>query len=127
MARLQTLKHRLASVPVKLQTIQPGSWRTNKQSSTARGYGYKWQKAREEFLSTYRYCVYCARAVGITVAFTNPEYIGLCIRAGVGKAEVVDHIEPQRGDDAVFWDRANWQPLCKSHHSSDKQREEAQG
>lgn len=39
-------------------------------------------------------------------------------------ASVVDHIKPHRGDQALFWDRANWQPLCKPHHDRDKQREE---
>ncbi|MRW89242.1 hypothetical protein GJ699_04530 [Duganella sp. FT80W] len=38
MGKLQTLKPRLASMMTpKLATIQPGSWRTEKQSSTARG------------------------------------------------------------------------------------------
>jgi len=32
------------------------------------------------------------------------------------KATVVDHIKPHRGDRKLFWDRANWQPLCKAHH-----------
>ena len=36
-------------------------------------------------------------------------------------ATVVDHIEPHRGDQVLFWDTANWQPLCKVHHDSDKQ------
>lgn len=24
----------------------------------------------------------------------------------------------------LFWDKTNWQSLCKPHHGSDKQREE---
>jgi 5-methylcytosine-specific restriction protein A len=39
-------------------------------------------------------------------------------------ARVVDHVKPHRGDRALFWDERNWQPLCKRHHDSDKQREE---
>ena len=31
-------------------------------------------------------------------------------------AVVVDHIEPHRGDKIKFWDRGNWQPLCKDCH-----------
>lgn len=37
---------------------------------------------------------------------------------------VVDHIKPHRGDQALFWDQANWQTCCATHHSRDKQREE---
>jgi 5-methylcytosine-specific restriction protein A len=32
------------------------------------------------------------------------------------KATVVDHIIPHRGDEKLFWDRDNWQALCKSCH-----------
>ena len=32
-------------------------------------------------------------------------------------AVVVDHITPHRGDQTLFWDEKNWQPLCQSHHS----------
>ncbi|MFD0669710.1 HNH endonuclease [Ramlibacter sp. MAHUQ-53] len=45
----------------------------------------------------------------------------------VGAANVVDHIEPHRGDQALFWRRSNWQALCSHHHNSAKQREEARG
>lgn len=31
-------------------------------------------------------------------------------------ATVVDHITPHKGDKALFWQRANWQPLCKRCH-----------
>lgn len=34
------------------------------------------------------------------------------------KATVVDHIIPHRGDRKLFWDRDNWQALCKSCHDS---------
>ena len=32
------------------------------------------------------------------------------------RATVVDHIKPHRGDQKLFWDQNNWQPLCKEHH-----------
>jgi len=32
------------------------------------------------------------------------------------KATVVDHIIPHRGDEKLFWDRDNWQALCKRCH-----------
>lgn len=41
-------------------------------------------------------------------------------------ATVVDHIVPHKGDQALFWDTDNWQPLCEPCHNSVKQREERQ-
>jgi 5-methylcytosine-specific restriction protein A len=29
---------------------------------------------------------------------------------------VVDHIVPHKGEKVAFWNRANWQPLCKRCH-----------
>lgn len=127
MARLQTLKSRLTTTPNRLATIQPGSWRTDKQSSTARGYGYKWQQARAGYLAKQPYCVYCARELGIVATPGLPEFLSQCIRGGVNRASVVDHIIAHRGDMKLFWDTTNWQSLCSTHHSRDKQREEAGG
>jgi 5-methylcytosine-specific restriction protein A len=31
-------------------------------------------------------------------------------------ANVVDHIKPHKGDQALFWCRDNWQSLCKRCH-----------
>lgn len=103
--KLQTLKPRLQTVPSRVTVIQPGSWRSGK-TSTERGYGYKWQKARERFLSEHPLCVYCER------------------QGRVAAATVVDHIVPHEGNERLFWDESNWQSLCATHHSSDKQREE---
>lgn len=66
--------------------------------STARLYGYAWQKARAAYLAEHPLCVACREA------------------GRVEAATVVDHKTPHRGDPAVFWDRANWQPLCKACH-----------
>jgi hypothetical protein len=67
-------------------------------------YGSAWRKAREGFLRNHPLCVMCAQ-VGRTVL-----------------ASVVDHIRPHQGDRALFWDRDNWQPLCKPCHDRHKQR-----
>ncbi|MDV7638712.1 HNH endonuclease signature motif containing protein [Acinetobacter baumannii] len=103
--KLQTLKPRLQAqrTPQKIDS----SWRSNK-SSTERGYGYRWQKARERFLRSNPLCVYC-KAKGL-----------------VEVATVVDHIIPHRGDQEIFWDESQWQSLCASCHSSTKQKEENQ-
>lgn len=70
-----------------------------RESSTARGYGYKWQQARAGWLQKSPLCVRC-EARGRVVVATD-----------------VDHIKPHRGDMALFWDRSNWQSLCASCHS----------
>lgn len=45
-----------------------------------------------------------------------------CAACGV-PAEVVDHIEPHKGDLGLFFDPANLQPLCKRCHDSKTGRE----
>lgn len=48
-----------------------------------------------------------------------------CERKGrVAIATVVDHIDPHKGDQAKFWNEANWQPMCKPCHDSVKAAEE---
>jgi 5-methylcytosine-specific restriction protein A len=109
MVRLKTLGSRVKEgAGSRLKTITPGSWRSDK-TSTQRGYGYKWQKARERYLLDHPLCVYCDRH-GLTAA-----------------ASVVDHKIPHRGDQDLFWDEANWQSWCKPCHDSVKQAEEAGG
>lgn len=62
--------------------------------------------ARERFLLKNPLCAECERSGRLTAA------------------TVVDHIVPHKRDQALFWDRDNWQPLCKLCHDSIKQREE---
>ncbi|CAN7509406.1 HNH endonuclease signature motif containing protein [Pararhizobium sp. LjRoot238] len=37
---------------------------------------------------------------------------------------VVDHVIQHKGDQRLFWDPTNWQPLCPDHHDIVKQQEE---
>lgn len=67
-------------------------------TSHQRGYDARWNKARIEHLDEHPLCVDCARR----------EYIM--------PATVVDHIIPHKGNDELFWDRSNWQSLCKTCH-----------
>lgn len=108
--KLTNIKPRLATIRTERvrSTVDSTSWRAGK-TSTERGYGYRWQQARERFLSAHPLCCYCTR------------------EGRVGAATVVDHREPHRGDQRLFWDETNWQSLCKTHHDSDKRREEGQG
>lgn len=66
-----------------------------------RGYDSRWDKARAGFLKSHPTCVRCG-----------------------APATVVDHIKPHRGDNRLFWDKTNWQPLCVTCHSVHKQRAE---
>lgn len=77
--------------------------------ATNRLYGRRWQKARATFLLHHPLCAECAK-LGRTTAAT-----------------VVDHIVAHRGDVQLFWDKANWQPLCAPCHDRFKQSQEKGG
>lgn len=67
-------------------------------NATERGYNSKWRVERKRFLSRNPLCAECLKENKLTAA------------------TVVDHIIPHRGDQELFWDRRNWQPMCKSCH-----------
>ncbi|GGA81260.1 HNH endonuclease [Brucella endophytica] len=77
--------------------------RFDKKRPTARQRGYtaEWERESKAFLATYPSCRRCG-----------------------APATLVDHIQPHKGNQALFWNRANWQPLCTPCHSSAKQSEE---
>ncbi len=77
-------------------------------------------------LAAHPFCEYCLRERAI-VARVVAEVIVECARRSIPLpyGNVVDHVVPHRGDEALFWDRSNWQTLCQKHHSRDKQREES--
>lgn len=80
-----------------------------RESSTKRGYGASWRRARDRYLKEHPMCVYHQR-----------------IGQGV-PASVVDHIIPHKQDKLLFWDVDNWQALCASCHNSIKKIEENGG
>lgn len=75
-------------------------WSTDRVrgGADARGYDSRWRKARKLFLERNPLCVECRKEGRLT------------------PATVVDHVIPHRGDQKLFWDEGNWQPLCKEHH-----------
>lgn len=125
MAKLKTLGSRVAAVPSRLKTVEPGSWRAVDATSTSRGYGYAWQQARAGFLAKHPFCVRCLAEAGVDVQ-GRAEVILACAERHIAVpwASVVDHRIPHRGNKQLFWDRDNWDPLCTRHHAQDKQREE---
>lgn len=120
--------------------MQPGSWRRPDATSTQRGYGYRWQQARAGYLAKHPFCVFCLRDLGIHYSLNqvidqaeqaeaNAAVMLKCnaMNAPIPFANVVDHEVPHRGDQRLMWDRNNWQPLCTTHHSGEKQIAEAKG
>ena len=81
------------------------SWRTDRRSSTERGYTYQWRKARARYLQSNPLCVYCMKQ-GRTEAAT-----------------VVDHIVKHGGNQDLFWDENNWQAMNKRCHDKKTARE----
>jgi 5-methylcytosine-specific restriction endonuclease McrA len=69
-------------------------------SSAQRGYGYRWQQYRAQFLREHPLCVEC-EAEGRHVPAT-----------------VVDHIRDHRGNHVLFWLPQNHRAVCKAHHDA---------
>ena len=65
-----------------------------------RGYTKRWRRAALRYLRHHPTCA----LIGTSIKCT-------------GLATEVDHIQPHGGDLRLFWDRRNWQGLCKSCHS----------
>ena len=79
-----------------------------------------WRKASAAFLQRYPLCVLCLARGQIN----ERAMADLCTTQ---RTLVVDHIEPHRGDDSLFWNTNNWQTLCRLCHDVDKQRHEQRG
>ena len=67
-------------------------------SARERGYNREWEKESKAFLRLHPLCVECEHEGKYT------------------PAQVVDHKTPHRGNNILFWDKDNWQGLCKHHH-----------
>lgn len=80
------------------QIARKAEYDKRRPSASDRGYDSRWQKARLAYLAKHPDCVMCGKP-----------------------ATVVDHIEPHRGDQRLFWDSKNWQSLCTPDHNSTKQ------
>jgi 5-methylcytosine-specific restriction protein A len=67
-------------------------------SARERGYDARWDRERAAYLKLNKTCRRCGEP-----------------------STTVDHIQPHRGNRALFWNRGNWQPLCTTCHSRAKQ------
>ena len=70
---------------------------TRELTASQRGYNHQWRKARFQWLIANPVCAEC-------------KWINVPAKM------VVDHIQPHRGDLNLFWNRSNWQTLCKRCH-----------
>lgn len=69
-------------------------------------YDADWRRESKAFLAEHPWCAECLKHDVYT------------------PATVVDHIKPHRGDKKLFWDRNNWQSMCKHHHDQKTARGE---
>ena len=83
-------------------------WKSAKERPAYhRWYGStRWKKAREVFLLQNPLCAECMR------------------HDVLRPAVLVDHIESHRGDRIKFWDKNNWQSLCKRCHDRKTAKED---
>jgi 5-methylcytosine-specific restriction protein A len=88
--------------PPWLPAVPKREYDQHRGSARERGYDSRWEKARKAYLAKHPLCV-CCLANGIPHG-----------------AELVDHIEPHKGDMARFWDSGNWQGLCRWCHENIK-------
>ena len=86
---------------------QRGSRQQDSRLSAARrGYGRRWQRESKEFLALHPWCEACMKE-----GRREP-------------ATEVDHVIPHKGNKKLFWDKANWQGLCRRCHSAKTARED---
>jgi 5-methylcytosine-specific restriction enzyme A len=83
--------------------ISPKPMRKHKRverrgTAAERGYGHKWRVASAAWIAANPSC-------------------GACGLIDIRSRMVVDHIKPHRGCMQLFWDRSNWETLCKTCHN----------
>jgi 5-methylcytosine-specific restriction enzyme A len=76
----------------------------NRSGARTRGYNDRWEKAAATFRARHPWCLGCLS-------------LGRRVRA-----ELVDHVEPHKGNPKKFWDTGLWQSSCRWHHDVVKQK-----
>lgn len=90
----------LMHLPPRVKTAKLHRVSDKRESSTARGYGYRWQVYRARYLQQHPICVECLERSKRIV-----------------EATVVDHIQPHRNDPVLMWDPANHRAVCAPCHN----------
>jgi len=83
-----------------------------RESSTKRGYGYKWQKARAGHLRSHPLCE-DHLALGQYVQATVVDHK---VPHRLGEAQASGDADRIAAAQKLFWDRGNWQSQCKTCH-----------
>ena len=114
MARISTIKPPLQVLRPRLQAPKDEAGRSRYRDNNAPWRAWyktaRWQRLRWQVLTDAMFtCAMCGRL------------------EGQSRNLVADHIRPHRGDEELFWDRANLQCLCKSCHDGAKQSMERRG
>ena len=97
-----------------------------RSSSTARGYGSKWQKAREGFLARHPLCQ-CPQCGEGTIRVLASSVVDHKAAPRIAEAIESGDAEALRRAQRLFWDESNWQALSKQCHDSWKQALEKSG
>lgn len=79
-----------------------------------------WREASAAWLQRYPICVLCLARGKVNERASEDT----CTKQ---RTLVVDHVEPHRGNEQLFWDQSNWETLCRLCHDVDKQRHEQTG
>ena len=114
MARLKTLAPRIGGLKARVAGIGGGSDRAGRRDQVLEWRQWyktkRWQRLR--WLVLVRDQFTC-RMCGALEAST--------------RLLVADHVQPHRGDAALFWAEGNLQTLCKACHDGAKQAAERRG
>ena len=110
MARLKQLAPRVGSLSTRVQSVGAGPDRLKRRDQVVPWRKWyktaEWQRLRWECISAALFtCVRCSRI------YQSPDL-------------VADHIQPHRGDRALFFEPTNLQCMCATCHNREKQREE---
>lgn len=117
MARLKQMPMRLAQMPSRIGSRLPP--RSEPERSAARDATQPWRK----WYKTARW-----QALRWSVLERDLFTCRLCRRIEADTSQLVaDHTLRHGGNEALFWDAANLQCLCKRCHDSTKQSDERRG
>jgi 5-methylcytosine-specific restriction protein A len=97
-------KPRIPMATPRIAMARPRIAPLSRPDAPTRGYDGARVKAARVFKAVHPHCLGC-KAVGLIVA-----------------TQVVDHVEPHKGDRVKFWNQARWQPACRWHHDRIKPR-----
>lgn len=106
-----------------IRSIRPNRVTPIPQSSKPKRQRYNsdaWRRASAEWLERFPFCVLCLMHCRINERAMSDT-------CGTQRHLIVDHIEPHRGNERLYWDRNNLQTLCRLCHDRDKQSHDSSG